>query len=44
MDHIQDRVPIDRRPAYIHKRRKPDIGKADLMLFAQIRSGSSGYS
>ena len=35
VDHIQDRVPIDRRPAYIHKRRQPGHWEADLMLFAK---------
>jgi IS30 family transposase len=35
VEHIQDRVPIDRRPAYIHKRRQPGHWEADLMLFAK---------
>jgi transposase, IS30 family len=35
LDHIQDRVAIDRRPAYIHKRRQPGHWEADLMLFAR---------
>ena len=35
VDHIQDRVPIDRRPAYIHKRRQAGHWEGDLMLFAQ---------
>jgi IS30 family transposase len=35
VDHIQDRVAIDRRPAYIHKRRQPGHWEADLMLFAK---------
>lgn len=35
VDHIQDRVPIERRPAYIHKRRQPGHWEADLMLFAK---------
>ena len=35
VDHIQDRVPIDRRPAYIHKRRQAGHWEADLMLFAK---------
>jgi transposase, IS30 family len=35
VDHIQDRVAIDRRPAYIHKRRQPGHWEADLMLFAR---------
>ena len=35
VDHIQDRVPMDRRPAYIHKRRQPGHWEADLMLFAK---------
>jgi IS30 family transposase len=35
VDHIHDRVSIDRRPAYIHKRRQPGHWEADLMLFAK---------
>ena len=35
VDHIQDRVPIDRRPAYIHKRRQAGHWEGDLMLFAK---------
>ena len=35
VDHIQDRVAIDRRPAYIDKRRQPGHWEADLMLFAK---------
>ncbi|HEY0726020.1 MAG TPA: IS30 family transposase [Pyrinomonadaceae bacterium] len=35
VDHIQDRVPIDRRAAYIHKRRQPGHWEGDLMLFAK---------
>src|SRR5262250_855405 len=35
VDHIQDRVSIDQRPAYIHKRRQPGHWEADLMLFAK---------
>lgn len=35
VDHIQDRVPIERRAAYIHKRRQPGHWEADLMLFAK---------
>jgi len=35
VDHIQDRVPIDRRPAYIDKRRQAGHWEADLMLFAK---------
>src|SRR5262249_39181213 len=35
VDHIQDRVSIDERPAYIHKRRQPGHWEADLMLFAK---------
>jgi transposase, IS30 family len=35
VDHIQDRVPIDRRPAYIDKRRQSGHWEADLMLFAK---------
>jgi IS30 family transposase len=35
VDHIQARVAIDRRPAYIHKRRQPGHWEADLMLFAK---------
>jgi IS30 family transposase len=33
--HIQGRVPIDRRPAYINKRRQAGHWEADLMLFAK---------
>jgi IS30 family transposase len=33
--HIQDRVPIDRRPVYIHKRRQAGHWEGDLMLFAK---------
>ena len=35
VDHIQDRVAIDQRPAYIHKRRQAGHWEADLMLFAK---------
>ena len=35
VDHIQDRVSIDQRPAYIHKRRQAGHWEADLMLFAK---------
>jgi transposase, IS30 family len=35
VDHIQDRVAIDRRPAYIHKRRQAGHWEGDLMLFAK---------
>ena len=35
VEHIQWRVPIDRRPAYINKRRQPGHWEADLMLFAK---------
>ena len=35
VDHIQDRVAIERRPAYIHKRRQLGHWEADLMLFAK---------
>ena len=35
VDHIRDRVPIDRRPDYVHKRQQPGHWEADLMLFAK---------
>jgi IS30 family transposase len=35
VDHIEGRVAIDRRPAYIHKRRQPGHWEGDLMLFAK---------
>ena len=35
VDHIQERVSIDRRPAYIDKRRQPGHWEGDLMLFAK---------
>ena len=35
MDHIEGRVSIDQRPAYIDKRRQPGHWEADLMLFAK---------
>ena len=35
MDHIQGRVSIDQRPAYIDKRRQPGHWEADLMRFAK---------
>lgn len=35
VDHIQDRVPIERRPAYIHKRRQAGHWEGDLMSFAK---------
>ena len=35
VDHIENRVSIDRRPAYIHKRRQLGHWEADLMLFAK---------
>ena len=35
VEHIQGRVPIDRRPAYINKRRQAGHWEADLMLFAK---------
>ena len=35
VDHIQGRVSIDQRPAYIDKRRQPGHWEADLMLFAK---------
>src|ERR1051326_1124959 len=35
VDHIENRVSIERRPAYIQKRRQPDHWEADLMLFAK---------
>ena len=35
LDHIKGRVPIERRPAYINKRRQPGHWEGDLMLFAK---------
>ncbi len=35
VDRIERRVAIDRRPAYIHKRRQPGHWEGDLMLFAK---------
>jgi IS30 family transposase len=35
VEHIQGRVPIERRPAYIDKRRQAGHWEADLMLFAK---------
>jgi transposase, IS30 family len=35
VDHIERRVGINRRPAYIHKRRQAGHWEADLMLFAK---------
>jgi IS30 family transposase len=35
VDHIQGRVPIERRPAYIDKRRQPGHWEGDLMLFSK---------
>ena len=35
VDHIEGRVPIDRRPAYIYKRRQAGHWEGDLMLFAK---------
>ena len=35
VDHIEGRVPIDRRPAYINKRRQAGHWEGDLMLFAK---------
>jgi transposase, IS30 family len=35
VDHIEGRVAIERRPAYIHKRRQSGHWEADLMLFAK---------
>jgi IS30 family transposase len=35
VEHIQGRVPIERRPAYIKKRRQAGHWEADLMLFAK---------
>ena len=35
VDHIQERVSIDDRPAYIDKRRQPGHWEGDLMLFAK---------
>ena len=35
VDHIEGRVSIERRPAYINKRRQPGHWEGDLMLFAK---------
>ena len=35
VDHIEGRISIDERPAYIDKRRQPGHWEADLMLFAK---------
>lgn len=35
VDHIERRVSIERRPAYIDKRRQPGHWEGDLMLFAK---------
>jgi IS30 family transposase len=35
VEHIQGRVSISRRPAYINKRRQPGHWEGDLMLFAK---------
>jgi len=35
VDHIKGRVSIERRPAYIDKRRQPGHWEGDLMLFAK---------
>ena len=35
VDHIQERVSIDQRPAYIDRRRQPGHWEGDLMLFAK---------
>lgn len=35
VDHIEGRVAIAQRPAYINKRRQPGHWEADLMLFAK---------
>jgi len=35
VDHIQQRIAIGQRPAYIHKRHQPGHWEADLMLFAK---------
>jgi transposase, IS30 family len=35
VQHIEGRVSIDRRPAYIHKRRQAGHWEGDLMLFAK---------
>lgn len=35
VDHIEGRVGIDQRPAYIHKRRQAGHWEGDLMLFAK---------
>lgn len=35
VDHIENRVSIERRPAYIHRRRQLGHWEADLMLFAK---------
>lgn len=44
VDHIQDRVAIDRRPAYIHKRRQTRSLGSGPDVVCQIWSSSSGYS
>src|SRR6476659_413634 len=35
VDRIAKRVPIEQRPAYVHKRRQPGHWEGDLMLFAK---------
>ena len=35
VEHIQGRIPIERRPAYINRRRQAGHWEADLMLFAK---------
>lgn len=35
VDHIEGRISIDERPAYIDKRRQPGHWEGDLMLFAK---------
>ena len=35
VEHIQGRIPLERRPAYINKRRQAGHWEADLMLFAK---------
>ena len=37
MDHIKDRVSIDKRPTYIDKRRQPGHWEADLIMLSDKR-------